>query len=98
MNEISSVSGESSPLNTHARIPISVHGSGRGRIRLALPRFLWLFDASSFKLWGNGGPMTNRCLAWLAGCLPILLASAISGEPGGATQDVPSARAVLDQY
>jgi mono/diheme cytochrome c family protein len=41
--------------------------------------------------------MTNPFSAWLAGCLPLLLASAISGAPGP-PQDIPPARAVIDQY
>src|SRR5207244_8721742 len=41
--------------------------------------------------------MTNRSFAWAALCVSIVLTSAISATPV-APQDVPSARASIDQY
>ena len=41
--------------------------------------------------------MANRCFAWSAACLSILLASAISAA-AGAPQETVSARGVIDQY
>src|SRR3989449_1073290 len=45
-----------------------------------------------------GDPMTNRYFSRTAACLPILLASAISGAPLRTLQDTPSSRSVIDQY
>src|SRR5438046_9653667 len=41
--------------------------------------------------------MTNRSFAWAVLCVSIVLTSAISAKPV-APQDVPSARASIDQY
>jgi hypothetical protein len=42
--------------------------------------------------------MTNRLFTRAAVCLPLLVATAISGAPARPPQDVASSRAVIDQY
>src|SRR5262245_22145807 len=42
--------------------------------------------------------MTNRLLTRAAVCLPIFVATAISGAPARSPQDTPSSRAAIEQY